>query len=186
MIQEWDKFKGWSVLEYFLLNPNTRIHINGLARELKVSPRTAHIFCRGYFDDGLLLGEEIGNIRRFFLNESDSRIVALKRFIGPYMVSDKSRLKPFLGKNKNVLSVSIYGSFATGEYGDRSDLDILVLTADEKKLNTNDLASLELKLGREVAVTPVSLARWRAMERKKNNFFLVVKKNSVLVWGNPI
>jgi hypothetical protein len=186
MIQEWAKFKGWSVMEYFLLNPNTKIHINALARELDISPRTAHVFCQAYYDDGLLLREEIGNIRRFSLNESDSRAISLKRFMGPYLVSDKSRLNPFLEKNSNVLSVSIYGSFATGEYGDQSDLDILVLAADEKKLDTQDLASIEQKLGREAAVTTISLARWRVMERKKQDFFLSLKKNSVLVWGNPI
>ena len=35
MIREWNKFKGWSVLEYFLLYPNTKIHINELKRKIK-------------------------------------------------------------------------------------------------------------------------------------------------------
>jgi predicted nucleotidyltransferase len=186
MIQEWDKFKGWSVMEYFLLNPNTKIHVNGLSRELKISTRTAQVFCNGYHEDGILLKEEVGNIHQFSLNGDDQRALALKRFMGPFLVSDKSCLKPFLKKNGNVLSVSIYGSFASGEYGDMSDLDILVLTADEKQPETRDIASIELRLGREVAVTSISLAKWRAMERRKDSFFLSVRKSAITVWGNPI
>lgn len=186
MITEWGKFKGWSVLEHFLLNPNSKTHINELGRVLRVSPRTAQVFCNSYADDGLLKKEKVGNLHQFCLNEKDARAQALKRFIGPYLVSDSMHLKPFLEKNKNILSVSIYGSFATGEYGDKSDLDILILTADEKRPETGDLAKIELRLGREIGVTPISLAKWREMERKKDNFFLSIRKKNVLVWGNPV
>ena len=186
MIDQWNKFKGWSVLEFFLLKPNTKIHINELARQLKVSNRTAMIFCSEYHEEGIFSKENVGNVHQYFLNENDSRAKTLKKFMGPYLVSDQTHLRPFLEKNKNILSVSIYGSFASGEYGDRSDLDIFVLTSMETKLKTEDFSSIELKLGREVPTTAISLAKWRAMERKKDNFFLSIKRNSILVWGNPI
>lgn len=186
MIREWGKFRGWTVLEHFLLCPNSKIHINELGRALKIAPSTARIFCNGYHVDGLLNKTGTGNIHQFFLNESDARVQALKKFMGPYLVSDSIYLNPFLEKNRNVLSVSIYGSFATGEYGDKSDLDILALKSDDRKLETDGLAKIELRLGREVGVTGISLAKWREMERKKDNFFLSIRKKNVLVWGNPI
>jgi hypothetical protein len=186
MIQEWNKFKGWSVLEYFLMFPNTKIHINGLSRELKISLRTAQIFCINYNLDGILNKDNVGNLHQFSLNEKDPRVQTLKRFIGPYLLADKTYLKSFLEKNKNLLSVSIYGSFASGEYGDKSDLDVLVITADERKPDAADLAKLELKLGREIGITSIPMARWRQMERKKDHFFVNIKNNHVLVWGNLI
>jgi len=73
-----------------------------------------------------------------------------------------------------------------GDYGDKSDLDILILTADESRLKTNDLSKIELKLGREIGITVMSLAKWRSLERKKDGFFLSIKKNNVLVWGQGI
>ncbi|MEW5996748.1 MAG: nucleotidyltransferase domain-containing protein [Candidatus Micrarchaeota archaeon] len=186
MISEWEKFKGWAVLEHFLLFPNSKIHINELRRRLKVAPGTANHFCSLYHAEGMLDREVVGNAHLFSLNEKDARVQALKKFIGPYLVSDSMYLKPFLEKNKNILSVAIYGSFATGEYGDKSDLDILVLIADEKRPDTSDLAKIELRLGREIGITPISLAKWGEMERKKDNFFLSIKKKSVLAWGNPV
>jgi uncharacterized protein len=186
MITEWHKFKGWSVLEYFLLHPNSKMHINQLARDLKVSPRTAQRFCVSYFRDGLLEKAVMGNVHQFCLKESDARIRALKRFIGPYLAADGAHLKPFLEKNGNILSVSLYGSFASGDYGDKSDLDVLVITSDERQLDVEEFRKLEARLGREVSITPLSFAKWRAMERKKDNFFLSVKKNNLLIWGNAI
>jgi hypothetical protein len=186
MIEEWCRFKGWCVLEYFLLYPNTRVHINKLARTLKISPQTAQKFCIAYHVDGLLGKAEIGNLHQFYLNENDARVRALKCFIGPYLVADNAHLKRFLEKNGNVLSVSLYGSFASGDYGDKSDLDVLIITADERKLETEEFRKLEARTGREVSITPLSFAKWRAMERKKDNFFLSVKKNNLHLWGNPL
>lgn len=186
MITEWQKFKGWVVLEYFLLNPNTKIHINKLSRSLRIGTYTAQRFCKSYYEEGLLLRSKTGNTHQFYLNESDARAKALKGFVGPYLVADEKYLKPFLMKNKNTLSISIYGSFASGEYGDKSDLDILILTMDEKRVNSEDLASIELKLGREIGITTLSFTKWREMEREKSKFFTSIKRNNKLVWGNSI
>ncbi len=184
MIQEWNRFRGWVVLEFFLLYPDTRIHINGLARKLKIGTFTAQKFCSAYHKEGLLGKEEVGNTHQYSLNKGDARIRALRSFIGPYIVSDF--IAPFLEKNRGILSVSIYGSFAAGDYGDRSDLDVLVITAGEQRPDSGPFRQLNLNLGRDVNITPISLAKWRSMERSKEAFFLSVKKNNVLLWGNPV
>ena len=115
MIEEWTAFKGWVVLEYFLMHPNTRIHINELSRQLKISWHTAQRFCKGYYSDGLLGRTKIGNVHQFYLNENDPRVRILKRFIGSYIVRDYSALSHSLRRTKTVLSVSLYGNFASGE-----------------------------------------------------------------------
>jgi len=186
MIVEWNKFKGWSVLEHFLLFPNSWFHINQLARILKISTYAAQKFCTSYYGEGLLDRRIIGNIHQYSLRQNDARVRSFKLFIGPYMAADRAHLGPFLEKNKNILSIAVYGSFASGDYGDKSDLDVLVITVNEKRLRAEDLEALELRLGREINITPISFAKWRQMERNKDNFFLSIKKNNLLVWGNPI
>ena len=186
MIMEWNVFRGWRVLEYFLLHPNTKIHPGQLSRNLKISRFAAQTFCTSYLGDGILSKTEVGNINQFCINEDDARVRALKLFMGPYLVMDSTSLQPFLRDNRNVLSIAIYGSFAAGDYGDRSDLDLIIITADEKKPESRGLSAIELRLGREVSISVLSMARWRAMEKKKDAFFLSVKKNHVIVWGNAI
>ncbi|MFA5049742.1 MAG: nucleotidyltransferase domain-containing protein [Candidatus Micrarchaeia archaeon] len=186
MIKEWNKFKGWSVLEYFLLNPNIKIHINELSRRLGIGLRTAQKFCSEYKEEGLLNKKEIGNIHQYYINEKDQRIKILKKFIGPYLASDQQYLKPFIEKNKNVLSIALYGSFSKGDYGNKSDLDILVITSNEQKINNEDFLHIGSKLEREINVMAIPLDRWRKIEREKTDFFNSVKKNNVLIWGNAI
>lgn len=186
MIAEWNAFRGWSVLEHFLLFPNSRFHINELARILKMSTYAAQKFCVLYAKEGLLERRIVGNIHQYGLRQNDARARALKLFIGPYLVADRTHLAPFLEKNRNVLSVAVYGSFSSGDYGDKSDLDIIIITSDERKPRTEDLGGIELRLGREANITPLSFAKWRQMERKKDHFFLSVKKNNALIWGNPL
>ncbi|MDE1828680.1 MAG: hypothetical protein KGH65_05975, partial [Candidatus Micrarchaeota archaeon] len=59
LIKEWDKFKGWSVLEFFLTN-YSKIHLKGLARKLGISPRTAQIYLGLYEKEGILQSERVG------------------------------------------------------------------------------------------------------------------------------
>lgn len=184
MITEWSKFKGWTVLEYFLLHPDTATHINELSRRLGLGTYTVHRFCNLYSGEGILRKRKAGTAIQFRLNGGDARAGALKKFAGPYLAADAEHLKPFLEKNENVLSISIYGSFASGEYGDKSDLDLLVLTSDEKRLDSSDFSRLEARAGREVNVTQVSFAKWREMERKSEEFFKSVRKTHLTVWGN--
>jgi hypothetical protein len=186
MIDEWRKYRGWMVLEFFLLNPDSRIHINELSRRLQIGSQTAQQFCKSYLKDGLLNLRKIGNIHQYSLNEKDARARALKLFIGSYLVADPKYLEPFLKKNKNILSISIYGSFAKGDYGDKSDLDILVITSDDRNPDTKVLCGIEHKLGREVGISVIPIDRWREMERKKKNFFHSIKNNHTLIWGERI
>ncbi len=184
MIKEWNRFKGWTVLERFLIFPDGRIHINKLAKELGIGMQTAHRFCTMYCKDGLFLKEEIGNVHQYRLNKDDARVRALLHFIGPYLVSDF--IPAFLANNNGVLSISIYGSFASGEHGDGSDLDILIIKADEAKTDSSPMGQISMKLGRDANVTSISLARWRSMERRNDAFFMSVKKNHIVIWGNPL
>ncbi|MFH0737283.1 MAG: nucleotidyltransferase domain-containing protein [Candidatus Micrarchaeota archaeon] len=184
MITEWSRFRGWTILEHFLLYPDKRVHINALARVLKIGPSTAQAFCSSYHKDGLLGKEVAGNTHLYFLDKDDARVRALRAFIGPYLISDF--LPPFLAKNKGVLSISIYGSFSSGDYGDGSDIDILIITASEERPDTAPLRGISLRLGRDANITPISLAKWRRMERDKEPFFQSIKKNSISIWGNPI
>lgn len=186
MIDLLKRYKGWVILEYFLIHPTIRVHLNEMSRKLRISTFTAMTICNEYLEDSILNMEKSGNIHQYYLNEEDSRIKTLKKFVGPYLISDKKFLKKFLSKNKNILSIAIYGSFASGEYDDNSDLDILILTSDEKKIETSDLREIGKETGKEIQTTSMSFFKWRKLEKSKNKFFKNVKNNHILVWGENI
>ena len=45
VVEAFRKFVGFQALEYFLRNPSKKIHLRELARLLKISPRSAKIYC---------------------------------------------------------------------------------------------------------------------------------------------
>jgi len=109
MLPQWDKFKGWVVLEYFLRNPSKRIHIKGLARELKISPRTSEVYCKLYSDSGLLLKEKFANLSIFFLNKTHPLSRELKKTyilsqILEFKLADKLR-----ASNPSIREISLEG-----------------------------------------------------------------------------
>ena len=79
MLQEFRKFKGWVVLEFFLAHPNTKIHLKKLVRTLGISPRTALTYLRTLKKDKILREEKVGNMTIFSLNNELYPVKALKR-----------------------------------------------------------------------------------------------------------
>ena len=70
MIKEFQKFKGWQVLEYFL-RENPPAGIRELARKLKISTGTVKNYCDVFEESGLLRSEKAGTAKLFSLQKNE-------------------------------------------------------------------------------------------------------------------
>ncbi|MBI5036690.1 nucleotidyltransferase domain-containing protein [Candidatus Micrarchaeota archaeon] len=174
MLTGWDRFKGWSVLEFFLENPTTEIHVKALARALNVSPLTANTYLKAYLKDGILSEKRRGNalfyslVDYFFTKE-------LKRAFVLSKLMEKNFVGKVLEDNPSATSIVLYGTRASGNYDERSDYDILVFSKD-KKFPKKAVAALTGETNLKV----LSLAQWRALDE---NFKKSVAKNNVVLYG---
>ena len=91
MLYGWNKFKGWVVLEYFL-ESNKKIHVNGLAKDLKISPSTAQAYLSEYEKEGILEREKTANIITYKLNETPFTLELKKLYIISKILSFAFRL----------------------------------------------------------------------------------------------
>ena len=140
MLKEFGVFKGFKVLEYFLLNPMEKASIRGLARKLKVSTLTSKNYCDLLERSGFLLSQRIGIAKLFWLRNDNS---VAKRWKSAYMLQYLSEM----GLEKAINNpFYIYGSIARGDYSGNSDIDIFV-ECKKKELN---LEKLEKKLRRKI------------------------------------
>lgn len=185
MLKEWRKFRGWVVLEYFLQNPYSRIHIKGLAKSLGISPRTAEVYCKLYEKAKLLKLEKVANTLQFSLDNSDHLARELKRFWFLSFLRERNFVDGVLEKNSDIISLALYGAYASGNYSNESDVDILAISQG-KKVDLEPFRALEAGLGRAVEVSVYSVGEWRSAKRKKNEFAASVLKNNVLLWGSEI
>ncbi len=181
ILKEWQKFKGWSVLEFFL-SRGARVHLKGLARELKISPRTAQHYLNLYAEEGLLVREPIGNMLLYSL--ADNAVAKeLKRAY--FLLLSQKYVKEFVNANESVNSVVLYGSYASGEYDKSSDVDLLIIS-QSKNLDMRPFKKLESAAGAEVKIEVISIGGWREIGRKGNHFYNSVSRNNIVLYGARI
>ena len=176
---EWmRKFVGFRVLEWFLVHPSGEVHLNELARELEISPGSAKEYCDRLAEDGLISERSMGNLRLFRLNREN---FAAREILRAYHIL---RLKDLgaEGIAKGCISLAIYGSFASGNLGEHSDLDLLVI-GEDSDVDRDRILQLESALGWEAQLTVIPYYRWEAMKNEDDRFAESVLRNHVLIRG---
>ena len=179
LLDEWRKFKGFAVLEYFLWD-GERVHIKGLARKLKLSPNTAQVYLQLYESEGVLTREKIGNLVLYSLSSDSSLVIELKRFYALFRMN--RYIRDFINSNKDISSLILYGSVAKGEYDKKSDVDLLVIS-QTRNIELKGMKAMEIALNREVKIEVLSPGEMRRLADKQDNFYLSVLKNNIVLHG---
>jgi len=173
-----DKFVGFKVLGYFLTHPSEEIHLKELGRALEISPGSAKKYCDDLVAEGLIQENALGNLRLLRLNRED---FAIKGMMRAYCLVEFKKL----GIEKlaeGCTSLAIYGSFASGNFDERSDLDLLVI-GEEADVSRDQVLEFQEKCGRDVQLTVLPYYRWEALKKERDGFSLSVLRNHVLVEG---
>ena len=83
---------------------------------------------------------------------------------------------------KKHISLAIYGSYSSGEFNEKSDLDILII--GKKKEENKDFAlKFGKKFGKEIQLTTISYYEWEKMKKNKDPFALEVLSKHILISG---
>lgn len=181
MLTEWRKFAGWKVLESFLNAPYTPVYIRELSRLLKISPRTAQVYCKLYEKDKILKSEKKANAKLFFLNNDVQLVKSLKKMNVLMKLNEVRFVEHVIKKNPRIISMALYGSYASGEYDGLSDFDILVLS--DEKIDRRPFVKLQNVLRKRMQLTSFSLSDWISMKNIKDSFALSVLSNNLVLWG---
>ncbi|MBU0662614.1 MAG: nucleotidyltransferase domain-containing protein [Candidatus Diapherotrites archaeon] len=178
MLHGWQKFKGWKVLEFFLAGGG-RIHVNGLAAKLGISPGTAQEYLTGYERQGVLERERAANAINYMLAETPLTLELKKAYFVSLLADFGGE---FEKENPYVATLALYGSHAKGTYDEKSDIDLLAIS-QEKKLRLGSLKKIEEKTGREAKLQSFTLAEWKGMLAKKDSFASAVIRNNIVLLG---
>jgi predicted nucleotidyltransferase len=178
LTEEWKKFKGWLTLEFFL-RTNGKIHVRGLAKNLKISPRTAQLYLQLYEKSKILKKEKVGNIILYSLSENPlvfefKKLYSLINFM-PYV-------EKFTERNPEINTVALYGSHASGRDDNKSDMDLLIIS-QTKKLDLEPIRDLEKKSLKEVKIQIFSIGEWKNLVTKNDLFALSVLRNHTVLYG---
>lgn len=178
MLNSFRKFVGFKILEYFLKYPTEKTYLKELAKKLQISPRSAKIYCDLFEKEGIINREIIGNIHIFTTNNDNFRVREMKR---AYFVNILAYMNI-----ENVIdkfaSIAIYGSYATGNYDEKSDIDLLII-GDEKNVNRQLVVNIMKKIDKEIQLSVIPIIKWEKMKKENDHFVKNIIRNHILIKG---
>ena len=178
MITEFKKYAGFNILFFFVTNPVKEIHIKGLSKELKISPSTSKYFCDFFSKQRILRKQIKGNMALFRLNNDYVYVKELKRVLFLFYLKEQKIEKIA----KKCISFALYGSHASGDFNEKSDIDILII-GNEKDVDKDHALLIERKIGKQIQLTTLAYYKWDKIKKDKDPFALEILSKHILIKG---
>jgi hypothetical protein len=172
------KFVGFKILEYFLRYPSEKTYLKELAKKLQISPRSVKIYCDLFEKEGLIKREIIGNMHIFTTNNDNFRVREMKRAYFLNLLGEMN----IENIAKDCASIAVYGSYASGNYDDKSDIDILII-GNKKNVKRELVVNIMKKIDKEIQLNVISIIKWEKMKKDKDHFVKNIIRNHVLIKG---
>lgn len=177
-----DETATGKLLQYYFENPKTSTHLRDLAKRAGISPASASIICRKLLKEKFLKKTEIGNSAIYSLERGDIRLKKLRLawFLQNILPSLEGKFQ------EDAYSVCLFGSYASGEYDEKSDVDILVISDEDRGRILAGFAQMEKKIAGELNVKILSLSEWKKMRDEKSRFYIELISKHVVLHGNGL
>jgi predicted nucleotidyltransferase len=140
------------VLSHFFFHPGEDFYIRYLASALREPVGTVARELAHLEEAGILKHRVVGNQKHYSLQE-DSPIAEDLRNIFLKTTGASAELRAALKKIPGVEIAFIYGSYASGEAGVSSDIDLMVIGDVSDKEMATAVASVEKRMKREINYT---------------------------------
>jgi predicted nucleotidyltransferase len=176
----------WKIFRWFLHNPSTEIHVNLLARELGISQSSASTHLSDLHKCGLLEKKRSANALFYRLDNSSQVVRQFKQLVTAMILENLSLKERFLKEDDAIISLALYGSYASGENDEHSDLDLLVLTQSKNKDYYPLTSELGRKLEREVSLLVLSAPRWYNLKKSDPGFYESVLSRHIILYGSEL
>ena len=157
------------ILRYYFINPHKKNYINELARILDVDPGNLSRKLQELENEGILGSEFSGKQRYYFINKKYPLLKeARKVFELKYGLGDL--IAAGLKKIKGIKEAYIFGSYAKGDFGAESDIDILIIGNHPVMEATKALLPIQEKIGREINVVDLTEKEFEKRKKDKDEF----------------
>lgn len=167
------------LLDYFFLNPRAKNYINELARLIEVDPGNLSRKLNELEKEGILASSFSGKQKYYSLNQKYPLLSELKK-IYEKSYGLKHKLAALLNKLKGLKDAYIFGSYAKGDFGQESDVDILLI-GDHSSLEAKRLIlPLQKRLKREFNIIDLTEKEFKARRRTGDAFLKNIFKHKII------
>jgi len=159
------------MLKQFLLNPDQRYYARMLSGLVGAQYSAVWKELRNLEGAGLLLSKKDGGRRLFWLNP-DNPILSELRAMILKTVGAGDLIRGSLEDVPGIEAVFIFGSFASGEVDDRSDLDLMIIGGLSLQELADMIAQVETDLDRSVNYLLLTLEEWQERVVNEDPFLM--------------
>jgi len=138
-----------SLLSKLMMNPDKSFYIRELSKELNIPYGMLYKEEKNLVSLGIINEEKKGKITLVTVNKNLPYLAELKNLmIKTVGLSDL--LKTALSKLKDIQHALIYGSFASGDTPESSDIDLLIIGGTDEEKILKLTGQIEKEIGREI------------------------------------
>ena len=169
-------FAKENILKIFFDEPQREFHLREIARITKISSSTAKKYLDELEKEGTIISKKERNLRIFTANLESRKFKQLKINYNILELID-SKILEYLEEELNFPIVVLFGSWAHGENGKKSDVDLFILTGSKKKIN---LSKFEKKIGAEIHPFIDSYDEFKSLKQKNKELINSIINGIVL------
>lgn len=174
----------WKVLTFFLSHSKTPIYIKELSRRLKLSPSGTNDALKLLRDAGILSRKDLGKAHYYSLNKNLPLVKSLKISYFLALIGNWKKEKKFKDKEEGLISLILYGNYATGEFDEMSTVDLLLISSKPKLHFLLLIQQLENYLNKKVNFEVLNVTQWHNIKNEDLTFYQYVMRNYILLAGN--
>jgi predicted nucleotidyltransferase len=172
------------LLNLFLLNPETELYVREIARKTGENTNAIRRELQNLEDIGLLLSEKKGNLKYYSVNKIMPIYLELTNIILKTGGVGRT-LSENLTMLGNIETAFIYGSFASGSAGAKSDIDLFIIGQVHEDELIRSIEKLEKELFREINYVLFSPAEFSQRIRNHDPFIKnVLNEKRVMLIGD--
>lgn len=170
------------LLTLFLLNPGSEFYIREIVRSTGENINSVRRELCNLESFGLLLGEKKGNQQYYTVNTGHFLYPELQKIVLKTEGVSGVLKRTFAGEV--ITCMFMYGSFAKGTAGAKSDIDLFIVGAIDEDRLIPVIHSCELETGREINYTLMTSDELKK-KRKQGDPFVknVMTEEKILICG---
>lgn len=158
------------LLRILALNPESSFNINELSRRTGFSIRGVERELKNLLSGGILRRQVSGNQHRYQLNPQCPIYNEIRGIITKTTGIAEVIKKALSSVEQEIELVFVYGSFASGEYGNDSDVDLLVVSELAGLKLAELLGPAQNEIGRSINISQFSPADYKQRREQKDHF----------------
>lgn len=171
----------WKVLRYLCLKGNRELlNVTSIARNIEASKAMTSIALNELHYNGYVKRIEISNSHIYSLTEGPL-IDLIKRTIGLSMIMGSNLIEDLIDMDPDIISISLYGSFARGDFDEESDIDVFVISSSNMSRRLLDTRSIE---GFSVNIITFTPGSFDMLKKKDRPFYDQVMKDHIRLYGS--